>query len=55
MTSAEYKTALALDIANQNVNLLINALAEARAEIDALKQPAVASMVDTRTKTPCTS
>lgn len=38
MTAHEYKTTIAVDLANENINILINALAEARAEIDALKE-----------------
>ena len=37
MTSNEYKSALAVDLANNNVNLLLNELAKAKEEIDALK------------------
>lgn len=37
MTSNEYKSALAVDLANNNVNLLINELAKAKEEIDTLK------------------
>jgi len=37
MTSNEYKSALAVDLANNNVNLLINELAKAKEEIDSLK------------------
>ena len=40
MTADEYKTALALELANQNVNLLVQSLASARAEIDTLKASA---------------
>tara|TARA_R110000868_G_C10384107_1_gene719660 strand:+ start:165 stop:314 length:150 start_codon:yes stop_codon:yes gene_type:complete len=37
MTSNEYKSALAVDLANNNVNLLLNELAKAKEEIDSLK------------------
>lgn len=34
MTSSEYKSAIAIDLANQNVNALVHALAEAKAQLD---------------------
>ena len=37
MTASEYKSAIAIDLANTSVNLLINELAKAKEEIDALK------------------
>ena len=37
MTASEYKSLLALEVANQNVNMLLNALADARAHIDDFK------------------
>ena len=37
MTTNEYKSAIAIELAQTNVNLLINELAKAKEEIDALK------------------
>lgn len=37
MTASEYKSAIAIDVSNTNVNLLIDELAKARAEIDSLR------------------
>ena len=34
MTSEQYKSAIAIDLANQNVNALVHALAEAKAQLD---------------------
>jgi hypothetical protein len=37
MTTNEYKSAIAIELANTSVNLLINELAKAKEEIAALK------------------
>jgi hypothetical protein len=37
MTASEYKSAIAIELAQTNVNLLINELAKAKEEADALK------------------
>jgi hypothetical protein len=37
MTASEYKSAIAIELAQTSVNLLINELAKAKEEIDSLK------------------
>ena len=37
MTASEYKSAIAIELAQTNVNLLINELAKAKEEIDSIK------------------
>ena len=38
MTTNEYKSAIAIELAQTNVNLLINELAKAKEEIDSAKK-----------------
>jgi len=38
MTTNEYKSAIAIELAQTNVNLLINELAKAKEEIDSVKK-----------------
>ena len=51
MTSTEYKSAIAIDLANQNVNALVHALAEAKAQLDdaLLKLKAAKTSIDEAT------